>query len=159
MLVNEALGAEARHWKINLIATDLRGPAIISASQGRYASSAIQLIDPKLREKYFIESGSKGREGAFDVHPAIRRMVTFRRANLYDANFWKTMGQQFDLVICNNLLLYFHALAIRQTVDRLEQALRPGGLLMVMKNETGYIEHPKLRRVPALAGSFFRRLH
>jgi chemotaxis methyl-accepting protein methylase len=158
MLVNEALGTEARHWKVNLVATDLRGPAIISASQGRYASSAIQLIDPKLREKYFIESGSKGREGAFNIHPAIRRMVTYRRANLYDTGFWKTMSQQFDLVICNNLLLYFHALAVRQTVERLGSALKAGGLLMVMKNETGYVEHPKLKRVPTLAGSFFRKL-
>lgn len=158
MLLSEALGPEATHWKINLIATDLRGSSIISASQGRYLSSAIQLIDPHLREKYFVKSGSNGREGAFEIHPEIRRMVAFRRANLYDANFWKTLGTRFDLIVCNNLLLYFHALAIRQTVERLAGALKPGGLLMVMKNETGYIEQPKLRRDPTLPGSFFRKL-
>ncbi len=158
MLLSEALGPELVHWKINLIATDLRGPSIISASQGRYLSSAIQLIAPGLREKYFLESGTNGREPSYDIHPAIRRMVAFRRANLYDAGFWKTMGLRFDLILCNNLLLYFHALAIRQTVERLANSLKPGGLLMVMKNETGYIEQPRLRRDPALPGSFFRRL-
>ncbi|HKG22176.1 MAG TPA: CheR family methyltransferase [Blastocatellia bacterium] len=159
MLLSESLGSELAHWKINLIATDLRGPSIISASQGRYLSSAIQLIDPNLRGKYFLESGSNGRESAFDIHPAIRRMVTFRRANLYDANFWNTMGMRFDLIVCNNLLLYFHALAIRQTVDRLANVIKAGGLLMVMKNETGYIEQAKLRRDPRLPGSFFRKVN
>ena len=66
------------------------------------------------------------------------------------------MGRRFDLVVCNNLFIYFHALAVKQTVDRIASVLNPGGLLMVMENETGYIVHPALKRDASLPG-FFRK--
>jgi chemotaxis methyl-accepting protein methylase len=82
-------------------------------------------------------------------------MVAFRRANIYDATYWKHLHHPFDLIVCNNLLLYFHALAIRQTVDRFCAALRPGGRLLVMKNEAGYIRHPRLKVDAELPDGFF----
>jgi chemotaxis protein methyltransferase CheR len=145
-------------WKTSLLATDLRGPAIISASQGCYPSSAIRLVDPHLRNGYFVKADMNGRERTYNVIPTVRRMIAFRRANIYDASFWKNLDRQFDLILCNNLLLYFHALAVRQTVDRFAKVLKSGGVLMVMKNEGGYIDHAQLRCDASLPGSFFRKV-
>lgn len=157
ILLTEAL-KEKGQWKINLLATDLRGSAIISAGRASYAAASLRLISPELREKYFVGAGVNGVESSFAVIQPLRGMVAFRRANLYDGNFWKNMSQRFDLIVCNNLLLYFHALAVKQTLDRIVGVLKPGGFLMVMKNETGYVEHAQLRREESLPGSFFKKL-
>ena len=149
---------EGGSWKTSLLATDLRGPAIISASQGSYPSSAIRMVEPHLRNGYFVKADMHGRERAYTVIPAVRQMIAFRRANIYDGSFWKNLDRQFDLILCNNLLLYFHALAVRQTVDRFAKVLKRGGLLMVMKNEGGYIDHAQLKYDPTLPGAFFRKV-
>ncbi|HVG18882.1 MAG TPA: CheR family methyltransferase [Blastocatellia bacterium] len=157
ILVCESL-PEGAQWETNLMATDLRGPAIIYASQGSYPSSAIRMIDPQIRHKYFVKAGMSGRERQYEVVPALRKMVAFRRANVYDSKFWKNLNHHFDLIICNNLLLYFHALAVEQTVARIAGVLKRGGILMVMKNETNYVDHPRLKLETSLPGSFFRKV-
>ena len=156
IIVNESLPA-SETWKPHVMATDLRGAAIIAASQGSYPQSSIRLIDADLRHRYFTKGALQGRERHYLVEPGLRRMIAFRRANVYDAKFWQHLHHPFDLIVCNNLLLYFHALAIRQTVERFAAALRPGGWLVVMKNEAGYIRHSRLKAVPGLPDGFFIR--
>jgi chemotaxis protein methyltransferase CheR len=154
MVVNECLPA-SEPWKPHLLATDLRGAAIIAASQGSYPQSAIRLVEADLRHRYFIKGEMHGRERHYAIEPGLRKMIAFRRANVYDAKFWAHIHHPFDLIICNNLLLYFHALAIRQTVERFAGALRPGGRLVVMKNEAGYVRHPRLKADPQSPDGFF----
>lgn len=157
MVLCESL-PQGEGWKTNLMATDLRGSAIIAAGRASYPSSAIRMIEPDIRSRYFIKAGMNGRERLYTVAPSVQRMVSFRRANIYDAKFWVNLHHKFDLIICNNVLIYFHALAIKQTVERIANVLKRGGLLMVMKNEAGYIEHPRLERESGLPGSFFRKV-
>jgi chemotaxis methyl-accepting protein methylase len=145
-------------WKVSVLATDLRGQAIISATQGRYPLSAIGLLDAEVRNRYFVKAETEGQEPLFDVVPAVRRMIKFRRANLYDPQFWKNLDREFDLIVCNNLLLYFNPLAARQTVDRMVSVLRRGGMLVVMRNEMHYVDHPRLRIDSDLPGAFFKKL-
>jgi chemotaxis protein methyltransferase CheR len=156
MLVCESL-PESPQWDTSLMATDLRGPAIIYACQGSYPSSAIRMIDPQIRHKYFVTAEMSGRERQYSVVPSLRKMIAFRRANVYDSKFWTNLNHHFDLIICNNLLLYFHALAVEQTVTRIAGVLKRGGLLMVMKNETDYVDHPRLKLDTSLPGAFFRK--
>jgi chemotaxis protein methyltransferase CheR len=154
IVVKEGMPANEQ-WKPHLMATDLRGSAIIAASQGSYPQSSIRLIDADLRHRYFVKGEINGRERHYAVEPDLRKMIAFRRANIYDAKFWKHLHHPFDLIVCNNLLLYFHALAIRQTVERFGEALRPGGRLVVMRNEAGYIRHPRLKSAADLPDGFF----
>jgi chemotaxis protein methyltransferase CheR len=156
ILLHQAL-PEHEKWQVTIFATDLRGQAILAATRGRYPSSALSLIPPPLRDRYFTRADAGGREQAFDVVAEIKPLVAFRRANLYDAEFWKHLRQPFDLILCNNLLLYFHALAVKQTVARMAATLPPHGWLSVMKDESSYIDHVALRREPALRGSFFKK--
>ncbi|MCI0487554.1 MAG: methyltransferase domain-containing protein [Blastocatellia bacterium] len=148
----------SENWRVGLLATDLRGSAIISASRGRYPASVIGALAPHLREKYFTKADANGREELYDVESAVRGKVAFQRANIYAPQFWKNMKRRFDLVMCNNVLIYFHALAIKQTVERIANVLEPGGLLIVMENEAAYINHPALKIDSSLPGYFFRKV-
>jgi len=157
MVICESI-PDRENWKTNLVATDLRGTAIIHASRGSYPSSSINKIDSDLRDRYLVKAEMNGRERHYTIAPAVRRMIAFRRANIYDAKFWKGIHHEYDLIILNNVLIYFHALAIKQTVERIAEVLKRGGLLMVMKNEAGYIGHPRLKLESTLPGSFFRKI-
>src|SRR5436305_10958740 len=143
MLLKETLPED---WRVSVMATDLRGQAIIQATQGRYPASSLTFVDSQLRERYFLHAGTHGREPSFDVVPEVKKIVSFRRANLCDTHFWNSLRRKFDLIVCNNLLLHFHPLAIRKTVDRMVSALEPGGFLTVMKNESMFVEHSALKQ-------------
>lgn len=145
-------------WKANLIATDFRGCAIMTASGGRYAYSTVRPLEKRIRDSYFARSTGDGRLPPYDVSPPVRRMITFRRANVCESKFWKNFDHEFDLVVCNYLLLYLSPVATEQIVERMSQALRRGGCLMVMKNEAGYVKHKRLKRDASLPGAFFTKV-
>ncbi|MEW6126754.1 MAG: CheR family methyltransferase [Acidobacteriota bacterium] len=160
MLICEAIPANEK-WQVHILATDLRGKAILTAMRGAYPASALVLIDPLLRERYFSTAAGNGQgsllgyEQSFDVVRELKEWVTFRRANLYDQNFWRSLRQQFDLIVCNNLLMHFHPIGVHQTVERLAKSLNRGGVLTVIKGEGMFIDHSSLKRDQAFPGNFF----
>jgi chemotaxis protein methyltransferase CheR len=157
ILIRQQLPA-SENWRVNVMATDLRGQAIITAAQGRYSASALSLLNPEWRARYFVRSEANGHEAAYTIVPEIKKLVTFRRANLYDQDFWKAFHQQFDLILCNHLLLHFHALAVKQTVEKFVKVLRSDGYFAVMKGEAIYVDHSQLKALPAYNSPFFKKL-
>lgn len=159
MLIDETLPA-GENWQVNILATDLRGKAILTGMRGLYPASALVLIEPHLRERYFMAASSGqapviGYEQSFEVVKGLKEWITFRRANLYDQNFWLSLRHQFDLIVCNNLLMHFHPIGVHQTVGRLAKSLTRSGVLTVIKGEGMFIDHSSLKRDVSLAGNFF----
>ncbi len=160
MLICEALPVDEK-WKINILATDLSGQSILKATKGQYSTTSLVLIEPQFRSKFFLESVNQengyanGHERLFDVVREIKSLITFRRANLYDQHFWKSLHQQFDLILCNHLLMHFHPIAVKQTVDGIAKVLKSGGVLTVMKGEGMFISHSTLKAERNLPGIFF----
>lgn len=155
MIVKEML---PDNWRVKLLATDLRGQAIIQATKGRYLASSLTFVEAKLRQRYFTEAEQNGREPAYEIAREVKNLVTFRRANLCDVTFWKSLQQTFDLILCNNLLLHFHPLAVKKMVARMVNTLESGGLLTVTKKEAMFIEHSELKAERSLSGAFFKKL-
>ncbi len=157
ILIKEQLPAN-ENWKVNVMATDLRGQAIIAAMKGRYVDSSLTLLNQEWRSRYFVKAEASSYEDSYDIVPEIKKLVAFRRANLYDQDFWKTFNQQFDLIICNHLLLHFHALAVKRTVEKFVSVLKSGGLFAVMKGEAMYVDNPSLKAEIDFSCPFFKKL-
>jgi chemotaxis protein methyltransferase CheR len=154
IVVREVVSA-IEDWRVEIFATDLRGHAIMAASRGRYRATALRGIDPTLRNRYFIGVEEPAPDREFDVLPLVRRMVTFRRANLYEAHVWRQIPGPYDVILCRNLLLYFHPRAVELVVGRLAEALAPGGYLVVSPLEADLISRTVLRPVESLPVGFF----
>lgn len=154
--VREALPS-AEEWRVELFSSDLRGQAIMAGTRGRYRATAIRSIDPTLRNRYFMGVDEPGPDREFDVIPLVRRMVTFRRANLCEPHVWRQLPGPYDLILCENLLLYFHPRAVEIVVDRLAEALAPGGYLAVGHTEVDLISRAAFRPVESLPAGFFQR--
>lgn len=155
MILEDLLG-DASDWRIEILAVDLRSKALLHAGQGRYHPLQLRNLDPGLRERFF--------HGVYapDAPPGeldrrLRRNIRLRHANLYDPHLWQHPPGPFDVIVCSNVLTHMHHTAIQQTTARLQQALAPGGYLLVGSTEAGLVNQPRLRPARTLPGGFFHR--
>ena len=141
-----------------VFATDVRNRALLDASQARYHKNSLLEVDPQTLERYFEQGAdSAGRpNGTHIVIADVRRLVTFRRVNLFEKAYWKGLPNRFDLIVCSNLLVYMSNTAVRQTVTNLVNSLREGGYLMVAPGEESLVISPQLRQSEERI-SFFQR--
>ncbi|ALF52109.1 chemotaxis protein [Nostoc piscinale CENA21] len=95
------------------------------ASQVHY----FQLID----SKYYLQ-------------PAIKKLVRFINSNLADANF-SVNQQNYDIVFCRNLLIYFDSTTRERTIHILENLLAKEGLLFVASAEAALIMKTQLAAI------------
>jgi chemotaxis protein methyltransferase CheR len=114
-------------WRIEVLGSDLSGPALAHAEAGRYGtgplSSFRDLPAPYLR--YFPRlPGHAGRQVRADLRAAVR----FEAFNLAQDPL---PADGFDVVLCRNVLIYLTDWARRRAVELLCRAVRPGGYLML----------------------------
>lgn len=120
-------------WTWKLLATDLDTNMLRLASRGCYQPEQVAKMPRDLLLKYF----HKRRETDGYVHevkPFLRRMITFGKFNLIHAGYPKRTP--LDFVFCRNVLIYFDGAQKQAIIDKLIDALRPGGWLFLGHSES-----------------------
>jgi chemotaxis protein methyltransferase CheR len=112
----------AEAWNIHILATDVSRKALQNAERGVYSPRALGELTPKQVENCFAKVGDQ-----FMVKPRWRNMVNFAQMNLVDSTY---MGK-FDAVFCMNVLIYFSEEKRKAVIQRLYEALEPGGYLFL----------------------------
>ena len=127
ILLNEILGHELIHYRLQLFATDIDMRALAIARKGRYDRGALKGLPGELVERYFHEIGD-----VFVVNKALREQVIFARQDLtQDPPFLR-----LDLLTCRNVLIYLRSSAQKQIIKRFHYALAANGLLLLGKSES-----------------------
>lgn len=103
-------------------ARDISVEAIAAAAAARYPANSFREDLSYWKERYFALSGDGWR-----VDKEVREHVTFRVANLLDMED----RNEWDIIFCRNVLIYFSPLQQKRAVERLEMALKAGGLLFL----------------------------
>ena len=116
---------------VDIVATDLSAAVLARAAGGRYSRRALRDGHPPSTAVRYLETSPQG----VSVAPRIRSSVRFQRLNLIDAQAIAALGQ-FDVVLCRNVLIYFHELRVVSVVEHLGSALRPDGILAVGVSES-----------------------
>lgn len=111
-----------------VVATDLDAGALEAARAGVYREEALAELPPELRAR-FLEPGE--RPGLWRVGAEARSRVRFQAGDLCG----DPPGGRFDLVCCRNVLIYLDPQAQRRAYARMDQALAPGGFLMLGEAE------------------------
>lgn len=120
MMLAEMTGSHRRHY---ILATDLDRSALDRAETGGpYPAGDVTNIPVTLLQNYFTTQ-----DGGYWVDENIRRRITFRQHNLLTDPF----ENEFDLIICRNVVIYFTAPVKEQLYRRFYEALRPGGMFFV----------------------------
>ncbi len=150
-------------WTIEILATDISEQVLDMARQGIYSQDALRYVTPEQMARWFTPLNDKpaparsapprrgtaplpvvdparpaARQGKalFQVVEEVRKLVTFRPHNLADFPYDRRALGQVDLLLCENVLIYFNAVINRQAADEFYHCLRPGGYLFLGYSET-----------------------
>lgn len=117
-------------WEV--LGTDISTRVLERARAGVYPIEAAARVPPSLLRKYCLR-GRDEYEGYFAVGSQLRERVGFLHANLLHE-----LGQfgDFDVVFLRNVMIYFAQETKQALVQRIEQMIRPGGLLIVSHSES-----------------------
>ncbi len=118
---------------VTILASDLGTHVLAQAERGVYPAERVERLAPERVSRHFIR-GSGARAGSFEVKPELRRLITFRRINLLDAN-WPVQGP-LDAIFCRNVMIYFDRQTQYGILRRFVPLLREDGLLFAGHSES-----------------------
>ena len=151
MVAAETLGLGSRAFSV--LGTDISRGVIAEARRAIYPSSFVDPVPRALRDRYLM-AARDARRREVRVVPELRRLVRFERLNLMDAQY--TVDNDFDVIFCRNVLIYFTRATQDAVMRRLVARLRTGGHLMLGHSESGAGNcRSELRQV---APTVFRRV-
>ena len=124
---------DLKEWNITILATDFNPEFLRKAARGVYGEWSFRDAPGWLRERYF----DRDKEGRFEIHPRIKKMVTFSYLNFADDIYPSpsTDTGAMDVILCRNVLMYFTAQRVKQVVGNFYRALVDGGWLIVGQAE------------------------
>lgn len=137
---------------VEIVATDISSKVLAEARNGEYCGMSVSRgLDPEQRRRYFVPKGD-----CLSVRPEIRRRVSFRELNL--AGSYALLGR-FDVIFCRNVLIYFSSQLKADILDRMAQALNPGGYLFLGSTESLSSHTTRFEMVTGHGGIVYRRKH
>ena len=142
-------------WTITILATDINSRFLRKASEGIYTDWSFRDTPAWVRERYFKHR----RDGRYEILPAIRDAVTFAPLNLIDDSYpsFLTNTNAIDLVLCRNVLMYFHPQPARQVVRKFFHALVDKGWLLVSPSEMSQTLFPEFESVHVSGALCYRK--
>ena len=142
MTVLEAKALLNKSIDASIIATDIDTNVLQYAADGiyRYSKSSKEFPDWIKPQKYFkrrVQKNLTGEEVLIKVNDELKRMITFKVMNLND-NTYPFSKNQFDVIFCRNVLIYFSAEDQNNILKKLFRHLKIGGTLYL-----GHSENPQ----------------
>jgi chemotaxis protein methyltransferase CheR len=118
-------------WTVEILATDLNDRSVETAKAGIYGDYALRSTADYFKRKYFSPIDGK----KLEVHPEVKKLITFSRLNLQDDSrmlFMKGM----DLIFCCNVLIYFDGPSKAKVVNHYYSNLNFGGYFFLGTSES-----------------------
>jgi chemotaxis protein methyltransferase CheR len=112
---------------VEVLGTDVSRAALAAAREGRYRERAVRALSPELRGRYF----DRQPDGSYVVTGELRGLVRFGRHNLVSDPVPPLGEDQFDVIVCRNVLIYFDASVAGLVIDRLERSLSQNGTIVL----------------------------
>ncbi len=129
MILQDYFGSKSPKWDKTLLATDISQRALDMAKQGVYPGESIEKIPEKWRRQYF----KAVRDGGYQVKEDIKSQVIYTTFNLMHPIRYK---QPFHVIFCRNVMIYFDAPTKAAVIDRMYDALVPGGYFFIGQTES-----------------------
>jgi chemotaxis protein methyltransferase CheR len=120
-----------KDWTVEILATDLNDRSLEAARAGVYGDYALRCTTDYFKRKYF----SAVEQNKLQVHPEVKKLITFSRLNLQDDSrmlFMKGM----DLIFCCNVLIYFDGASKAKVINHFFSNLNVGGYLFLGTSES-----------------------
>ena len=142
MSVFEAKEALNKNISASIIATDIDTSVLEYAANGiyRYSKSSKEFPSWIKPQKYFkrrVQKNLAGEEVLIKANDELKKMISFQVMNLND-NTYPFSSNQFDVIFCRNVLIYFSSEDQNKILKKLFKHLKIGGTLYL-----GHSENPQ----------------
>lgn len=128
--IDGALSSIRHKSYYGVTATDISLPSIKTGRKGVYSEWRIEKhVVPELLDKYFTLKSP----GQYQVVEDLKRRVCFSPMNVLDIKP-QAIGQM-DIIICQNLLIYFERDKRFEILNSMAEMLSPGGLIILGSGE------------------------
>lgn len=152
MVIDNYLRQNNASFDYRILATDISLASLITAQWGIYLHNRGKNMLPEYRERYTQPHDNSH----FKVNGAIRDKVKFSQFNLLglaDAQL-----PLMDVVICQNVLIYFRQEQRRKILDEIVRFIKPGGTLILGAGEVINWKNPLVKSVGFPSTMAFQRL-
>ena len=148
----QRLSSLAPKKKIFLIATDINTDFLKKAVEGVYTKRAIRDVPEKWLNIYFSY-----RDSLYYLKDDIKKLVKFELLNLVEDHY--PLEKELDLIICRNVLIYFHLPTAFKIVDRFYHHLSSGGWLMLGEAEAPILIGKQFNRINYKGSFIYQKPH
>jgi len=141
-------------FSYRIVASDISTKVLKKAIQAIYPMQSIAQIPMTLCKRYLLRSKDKeGERPTVRMGPRLRDKVEFKRINLIEDI--TGIDNDFDLIFCRNVLIYFDKATQEIVLRKLLSKLRRGGYLFIGHSES--VHHLNLP-VHQVKPTIFRKL-
>ena len=136
-----AVGLTLEQFRIEAI--DLSDRAVTTAKKGCYSTKPVG-IEWERCHGYW-----KFKNDVLQILPAVQKVIEFKVGNIIDRQILSSdCGEQYDIIFCRNLLIYFDTETRQQVLSSFHYFLKSDGLLFVGHAETGTLGRDRWTAVP-----------
>ena len=129
MVIRDFFGMDAKNWDTTILATDVSRKALAKAEMAVFEEEQIAGLPATWEKQYF----TKREDGKFSLKKDIKDQVLFRYFNLMEDFPFK---KKFHVVFLRNVMIYFdHETKVR-LLNKMHDAMAPGGYLFIGTTET-----------------------
>jgi chemotaxis methyl-accepting protein methylase len=152
MLVNESFELARVEPYFGVTATDVSRFAVTMARRGIYPERKLDFVPNALRYKYFNPADI----GGFEFDHETSNRICFSCANIIHVEDFPDI--QFDVVFCQNLLVYFPQQLRHDILDAIVGKMKPGALLVIGLGEVTSWKNDKVKRLSRADVQAYERL-
>ncbi len=131
LLLLDTLG-DASRAKIRILATDISTRVLSQAQRGAYPAARFGNLSASYLRRYVLKGEGRW-SGWYLMKREVRSLIEFRRFNLMEKI---SHSESFPVVFCRNVMIYFDRQKQQEVVNRLADAIEPGGYLFIGHSES-----------------------
>jgi len=140
MTIDSHMRALQYEYYMGILASDISRDALAKGRQGIYDKRQYDKLRHPWQKAYFQPID----ERHYQISDELRQRVCFNQVNILDLG--KTPIGSMDVIICQNVLIYYERTKRLEIVNNLANYLAPGGMFLFAVGELLGWEHPDMER-------------
>ncbi len=120
-------------FKFDILGSDISTQMLDKAAKGVYASNKLITVPLELKKRYFLKSKDPNNH-TVRVHPVLQKNMRLTYLNLMDNIY--SLKENFDVIFCRNVLIYFDRNTQEKVINKLCLQLKPDGYFFIGHSES-----------------------
>ena len=125
--------AQHSGYDFSLLGTDISTRILKKAIDGIYEERKVEPVPMEVKKKYLLRSKDKEKK-LVRIVPHLRAKAKFMRLNFMDEVY--AVDEEFDIIFCRNVLIYFDRPTQEKVINNLSQKLKKGGYFFLGHSES-----------------------